>query len=66
MDTKVVMGLSRALRGELGPNQQRFLEQRGYTLQGVIDQGGTMVILAGLIPDSYPTVEALVEAIEKA
>jgi hypothetical protein len=67
LDGKKVLKLSRALMDSglhPGPAVPNFLQRKGYTLDEVASGGGTMPILMGMMPDDYPTVEKLVEAIK--
>lgn len=48
-----------------GRQVQRFLENRGVTLAQVMRSGGTMRVLAALVPDPYRSAEDLLRAVRE-
>lgn len=62
-----VMELSSALQDrETNERMFRFMENNGITPAAAGEHGGWIPILIGMVPDQYPTVNDLVQAIKKS
>ena len=62
-----ILALSKALRESgcyPGPKVFTFLKGNGYTSDDFLSRGGWMCILMDMIPNEYPTVDKLIQAIK--